>query len=73
MRPAVKPNGCEYYEYVLYYVNDILSISHCPDLTMDGIRARFTLKDYKFEEPTDYLGEKNSKMREEFSNELWTM
>ena len=49
MRPAVKPNGFEYYEYVLYYVDDILIISHCPHVTMDGIWDRFTLKDNKVE------------------------
>ena len=64
MRPAVKPNGFEYYEYVLCYVEDILRISHCPDVTMDGIRARFTLKDNKVEEPTDYLGAQLSKMKD---------
>ena len=42
--PAVRPNGFEYYEYVLCYFEDILSISHFPDVTMDGIRARFILK-----------------------------
>ena len=26
LRPAVKPNGDEYYEYVLCYVDDILAI-----------------------------------------------
>jgi Reverse transcriptase (RNA-dependent DNA polymerase) len=30
MRPAVKPNGFKYYEYVLVYTDDILSISHRP-------------------------------------------
>ena len=55
-RPEVKPNGFEYYEYLLCYVDNILSISNCPDVTMDGIVARFTLKDNKVEEPTDYLG-----------------
>ena len=59
MRPAVKPNGFEYYEYVLCYFEDILSISHFPDVTMDGIRARFILKNNKVEEPTDYLGGHN--------------
>ena len=68
MRPAVKPNGFEYYEYVLCYVYNILSISHCPDVTMDGIRARFTLKDNKVEEPTNYLGAQLSKMKDEFGN-----
>ena len=73
MQPAVKPNGFEYYEYVISYVDDILSISHCPAVTMDGIRACFTLKGDKVEEPTDYLGGEFSKMKEEFSNEFWTM
>ena len=40
---------------------------------MDGIRARFTLKDNKFEEPTNYLGAQLSKMKDEFENEFWTM
>ena len=73
MRPAVKPNGFEYYEYVLCYVDEILSIYHCPDVTMDGIRSSFTLKDNKVEEPTDYLGAQLSKMKDEFGNEFWTM
>ena len=73
MQTAVKPNGFEYYEYVIYYVDDILSISHCPDVTMDGIKARFTLKDYKVEEPTDYMGAQMSKMKDEFGNNFWTM
>ena len=73
MQPAVKPNGFEYYEYVLCYVNDILSISHFPDVTMDGIIARFTLKDNKVEKPTNYLGAQLSKMKDTFGNEFWTM
>ena len=73
MRPAVKPNGFEYYEYLICYVDNILSISHCPDVTMDDIRARFTLKDNKVEEPTKYLGAQPSKMKDEFSNEFWTV
>ena len=68
MRPSVKPNGFEYYECVLCYVDNILSISHCPDVTMDGIRARFTLKNNKVEEPTNYLGAQLSKMKDEFGN-----
>ena len=73
MRPAVKTNGFEYYEYVLCYVDKILSISHCPDVTMDGIQSRFTLKYDKVEDPTDYLGAQLSKMKEEFGNNLWNM
>ena len=64
IRQAVKPNGFEYYEYVLCYVDNILNISHCPDVTMDGIKSRFTLKDNKVEEPTEYLGAQLSKMKD---------
>ena len=73
MRPAVKPNGFEYYEYVLCYVNYILSISHCPDVNMDDIRARFTLTYNKVEEPTNYLGAQLSKMKDEFGNNFWNV
>ena len=73
MQPEVKPNGFEYYEYVLCYVSNILSIPHCPDVTMDGIIARFTLNDNKVEKPTDYLGAQLSKMKDEFGNNFWTM
>ena len=73
MLPAVKPNDFEYYEYVLCYGDDILIIFHCPDVTMDGIRARFTLEDDKVEEPTDYLGAQLSKTKDEFGNNFWTI
>ncbi len=28
LRPATKPNGFQYYEYVLVYVDDVLVLSH---------------------------------------------
>jgi Reverse transcriptase (RNA-dependent DNA polymerase) len=37
IRPEVKPDGFEYYEMVLVYVNDVLCISHDPAVTMKGI------------------------------------
>ena len=45
IRPAVKPDGSEYYEMVLCYVDDVLAISDMPMRTMDGIRNVFKLKD----------------------------
>ena len=39
MKPAVKPDGEEYYEYVLMYVDDILAISMDPisiPMSMEG-------------------------------------
>ena len=62
IRPAVKDNGFEYYGFVLCYVDDILSISHDPRKTMDGINNTFKLKNDKIEEPENYLGADLSKM-----------
>ena len=44
IRPAVRPNGSEYYEMALCYVDDVLVIVAEPMKTMDGIRAVFKLK-----------------------------
>ena len=43
-RPAVRPNGSEYYEMSLCYVDDVLVIAAEPMKTIDGIRAVFKLK-----------------------------
>jgi hypothetical protein len=44
MRPAVKADGSEYYEYVLCYVDDILVISERPKRIMEGLEAKYVLK-----------------------------
>ena len=73
MRPAVKPDGTKYYEYVLCYVDDVLSISNDPMETMKGIQNKFKLKDDKIEEPTSYLGAQLSKMTNVEGTECWAM
>ena len=45
----MKPDGAEYYEMLLCYVDDVLTISDMPMRTMDGIRSVFKLKDDKVE------------------------
>ena len=73
IRPAVKPDGFKYWEYVLCYVDDILAISHRPEATMDGIKGKFKLKNDKVEEPTFYLGATISKMLNDEGVECWAM
>jgi len=73
IRPAVKPNGFEYYEYVLCYVDDVLSISGDAMATMKEIQTVFKLKDDKIEEPTDYLGAVLGKMTLGDGRECWSM
>jgi len=57
MRPNVRPSdGFKYYEYVLCYVDDVLAVSHEPRKIMEFLQTRYTLKNNKVEEPTEYLG-----------------
>ena len=56
MRPAIKPDGSRYYEMILCYVDDVISISTNPMDAIDGIKAVFRLKGDKAEVPEMYLG-----------------
>ena len=73
MQPGIKSNGFEYWEYVLCYVDDVLSISDNPLKTMKQVQSKFKLKDEKIEEPTNYLGADLSKMVNEDGDECWVM
>jgi len=55
MRPATTPDGFEYYEYILVYVDDILVISVAPIPIMKTIQQAYHLKDSPTA-PTTYLG-----------------
>jgi hypothetical protein len=73
MRPAVKPDGFEYYEYILCYVDDVLCISHDPTKSMKRIQEDFKLKDDKIEPPDVYLGATLAKMTLDGGETCWTM
>ena len=51
-----KPDGFQYWEYCLCYVDDVLVISHAPQKFMDGLSKRYTLKRGSVKEPDLYLG-----------------
>jgi Reverse transcriptase (RNA-dependent DNA polymerase) len=72
LRPATKPDGFEYYEIVLCYVDDVLSVSADPLATLQGLQSTFKLKDDKIEEPDMYLGAQLGKMQVD-GHECWTM
>ena len=55
-RPAVKPNGFEYYEYVLIFVDDILNISHDTKATMETLGTLYQLNPGSVGPPYCYLG-----------------
>ena len=55
-RLATRPNGTEYYELLLVYVDDILLLSHSPKPTLVQLGQIYDLKDGSIEVPTQYLG-----------------
>lgn len=72
LRPAVKSNGAQYYEYFMAYVDDILAVSENPDDIMNQIKKRFKLKDDKVEPPTTYLGARLQERKLD-GRSMWTM
>ena len=63
MQPGVKDDGVEYWEYVLLYTDDILAIMTDPESFLrHEIGTRFTLKEKSIGPPSQYLGNKVSKV-----------
>jgi hypothetical protein len=58
LRAATKTDGESYYEYILMYVDDILSIACDPSVILREIQGTFKFKNHKIEEPEFYLGAK---------------
>lgn len=72
LRPAVKPDGERYYEYILCYVDDILSISFEPERSMTAIQNAFKFKNDLIQQPEFYLGAAIQKKKLNGKN-VWTM
>ena len=72
LRPAVKPDGEKYYDYILCYVDDILTISLEPERPMNDIGKAFKFKKNLVEKPDIYLG---AKLEEKILNgrKVWSM
>jgi hypothetical protein len=73
LKAAVKPNGFEYYEMVLVYVDDVMVISHAPARTIEGIKDVFTLKGNKAAPPDMYLGVTLELKQNSCGTKCWTM
>jgi hypothetical protein len=55
LKPATKPNGFQYYEYVLVYVDDLLVLSHHAASVVQALEDFYWLK-VGFAKPTRYIG-----------------
>ena len=70
--PVVKPDGTEYYKYIMCYVNDILSVSHDVKSILQSLQGQFKLKGDKIEPPDMFLGTQLGTMQVK-GNEGWFM
>ena len=66
--PAVKLDGSEYYEYIMCYVNNILSVSLDAKSILQSLQGQFKLKGDKIEPPDMYLGTQLGTMQVEGNN-----
>ena len=73
IKSAVKVNGFKYYEYILFYFDNVLCISHVPLKKIDGIKSVFKLKGDRAEPPKMYLGTVLQKVTNYYDTEFWTM
>jgi hypothetical protein len=73
LRPAVKSDGTEYYEYVLIYTDDILAINQKPQEILDAVDQAFKLKPGSVQAPKTYLGATISKFLLLNGKEVWAM
>ena len=73
IRPQTKPNGFEYYEMVLVYVDDILHLSHNTQPTIEALGNLYLLRSEACGEPKRYLGANVGKYQLQDGREVWSM
>jgi hypothetical protein len=72
-RRARKPDGTDYYELLLVYVDDVLACSHDPQAIMDVLQKTYILKKGSLGPPTIYLGAEISKYQLGDGKSRWSM
>ena len=74
IRPAIKADGEEYYEYVLVYVDDLLSMGYDARAILEEVRkeGRFKIKGDRIEPPSNYLGA-TVERKQMNGHQCWTM
>jgi hypothetical protein len=74
-RASSKPDGFKYYEYILVYVDDVLTISHTPQTHLEQIKATYELNPNSIGPPTRYLGadvERVTRPHDPMGQEYWS-
>ena len=72
IRAATKPTGETYYEYILWYVDDVLCISHDDRQTIGETHKNVNSKNNNIEDP-DFYSCASLKKKEPNGQTMWTM
>ena len=56
IRINIREKGTLYYELLVFYVDDVLAVSHLPEIIMKSIGLAFDIKDNNYGPSTTYLG-----------------
>ena len=72
IRPMVKPDGEEYYQYMLVYVDDLLCIAHDATAPLREVMSDFKFKKDAIEPPEIYLGAR-LQAKDLNGRKMWTM
>ena len=72
-RWARKPNGEDYYELMLIYVDCVLCCSHNPQMIMDAVALMYYLKYRSVGTPKGYLGAEIKKYQVRCGKYHWSM
>ena len=72
-RQMRKPNGEDYYEILLLYVDDVLCYFQNHQLIMDALALAYDLKDVLVGTPKIYLGAEISKYQVRSGKSHWIM
>ena len=73
IHPVVKPDGSKYYEYIMCYIENILSVSHDAKSILQSLQGQFKLKDNKIVPPDMYLGAQLGTMQVEGNEGLFML
>ena len=73
LKSKTKPDGTEYYAYVLVYVDDVLHLHQDPDTFMNHLAEVYTFKDGSVGELNRYLGANIEKLQLDVGSVAWSM
>jgi hypothetical protein len=73
LRPGTKPDGSDYWQYVLLYTDDILAIMEDPEHSIrTELGQQFTIKEKSIGKPSQYLGNKVTEVTLENGTKCWS-